>query len=1404
MSNRTRVIRIVVDSSGVQTGVQQANAQIASLNQNGAAANNTFGRLVTSYGNVGRAASGAGASLGTANNNGAAFARTLNAVGSASTSTTSRLGGLRGAIATLFGGQPAQNAGATATAFGTLGQSATAAASRLAGLQGGMMGVATAGAALGVAAGIGALVALGAAAVNASAQFQAYRASLTTVLGDTQKAGEAFDALTQFAAKTPFTLDQSVEGFIKLKALGLQPSEEAMLSYGNTASALGKNLNQMVEAVADAATGEFERLKEFGIKSKNQGATVAFTFQGVTTTVKNNSNEIQKYLMAIGNTQFAGAMEKQMATFGGAMSNLEDTVMQTLAKIGDGGLTASIAKVINMLASGLSSITPILVSVGNAMGGLVTGALAIVSGVANAFAAITGGGSQSISVIEGITLAFNVVGQAATVMGNIIGAGFELVGSIVGGVAQGIRSIFGSLFGWMAGSTEATTQGMGNSLIGVLRAGKFLTSQLTAIFSAALSAVGGMFSILGQRVSSFLSGDWAAFDGMGAAIAKGFTVAEGKINGIGNRARAIMNDTKGNSAAFDRMLGREPKKNGRSLAELAGPAPSPSATPDKSSDEAKKAAERAKREAEFWATLKGEVETAKLFGLELQQATKQRELQKIIGRELLDTEKERVSNLVQEIAQEKSLTSIRQASFELGNRNILLAQRAKGLTEDQLKIEDALDGERLKALNAGMSLEKINSAAFKAELEKYRVILQQNAALARQAELVRSAGEFAKKYSQGLQISFDIKEIEDGKANFLKQSEAGDIKDALGNPITAAVRDAVLSGADAAVAELRNKPLELIARVSPMLASRLEGQRVRSEHEQRLAAINDPATGLSKAEREQAIRDEANYFRDQHMRANNIVADHFADKLSTKIEGLASLFDVISNKLGDAVRGLSGAVQRIKDMSSPDDPTGKLLSSISTKLGDGFSESAKSMNNWGEGLKNIGSPLKGLKDAFAGPNGSALKGIGSAIGGAMAGAQMGSAIGGIGDALGLGKGFNKGAQIGGTIGGLTGNPIIAAGASVIGGLIGTVFKKQKNGSANLTGGENGGITLSGNSGSRKDTANSLAGNVVSGLQDIANRLGGSVGNYAVSIGVSGDSFHVDPTGRGKLKKKDGGKDFDNDQAGAIAYAIQDAIGDGAIVGISDLARKALNRFGVDAAESMINAFKSITDELDSIKDPIGYAVRSINEPLDKLAKQMRDIGASSTDLAKIEELRSLKMKDALKNQLSSLTDMMEGLRGDGSGITKLNQLDAKMASFNDMKTRIAAGDSTIDQDAFTRVGQDIFGLARDVYGTATSQFQDIRGMLIGTTQGLMDNVTSAFNAADPTAAAAQSRDSTSEAIANYSAQQVAAANALRQQMAGDNAIIIDLLKQQLAKEPAVSTGGGGGGWSGMNGMVQRV
>jgi hypothetical protein len=181
--------------------------------------------------------------------------------------------------------------------------------------------------ALGVAAGAvaGAVALVGGKLVQATRQYQDFIAQLKVSTKSAENAAIAYQAIEEFAATTPYSVAEATTAFIKLVNMGLTPSEKALRSYGNTASSMGKGLNDMIEAVADAATGEFERLKEFGIKANKQGEEITFRFQGVSTTVKNTATDIEDYLIRIGNVNFEGAMAERMKTLGGVMSNLGDS-----------------------------------------------------------------------------------------------------------------------------------------------------------------------------------------------------------------------------------------------------------------------------------------------------------------------------------------------------------------------------------------------------------------------------------------------------------------------------------------------------------------------------------------------------------------------------------------------------------------------------------------------------------------------------------------------------------------------------------------------------------------------------------------------------------------------------------------------------------------------------------------------------------------------------------------------------------------------------------------------------------------------------------------------------------------------------------------------------------------------
>lgn len=178
--------------------------------------------------------------------------------------------------------------------------------------------------------------------IKVSAQFEGFQTSLETIEGSSEKAKASMDWIAQFAAKTPYELAGITDAFIKLKARGFDPMDGTLATLGDTASAMNKPLDQAVEAFTDAATMQFERLKEFGIISSQKGDQVTFSWQengkAMSKTVKKTSKDVTDFLRNVFGTRFNGAMVRQSKTWNGMLSNLSDSWNLFMKRIGDKGI----------------------------------------------------------------------------------------------------------------------------------------------------------------------------------------------------------------------------------------------------------------------------------------------------------------------------------------------------------------------------------------------------------------------------------------------------------------------------------------------------------------------------------------------------------------------------------------------------------------------------------------------------------------------------------------------------------------------------------------------------------------------------------------------------------------------------------------------------------------------------------------------------------------------------------------------------------------------------------------------------------------------------------------------------------------------------------------------------------
>ena len=176
---------------------------------------------------------------------------------------------------------------------------------------------------------------IGTQAYNTRKEFATYEAVLKNATGSTKAAASAMKMIQTLAADTPASVAEWTQAYIKLINRGITPAKEELIQMGDIASSQGKDIDQFIEALLDAMTGENERLKEFGITAKKNGETTAFTFRGVTTEVQNTDQAIKNYILSLGNLQgIQGAMATQMQELAGLESNLGDQMDAIYNKIG--------------------------------------------------------------------------------------------------------------------------------------------------------------------------------------------------------------------------------------------------------------------------------------------------------------------------------------------------------------------------------------------------------------------------------------------------------------------------------------------------------------------------------------------------------------------------------------------------------------------------------------------------------------------------------------------------------------------------------------------------------------------------------------------------------------------------------------------------------------------------------------------------------------------------------------------------------------------------------------------------------------------------------------------------------------------------------------------------------------
>lgn len=340
----------------------------------------------------------------------------------------------------------------------------------------------------------------------------------------------------------------------------------------------------------------------------------------------------------------------------------------------------------------------------------------------------------------------------------------------------------------------------------------------------------------------------------------------------------------------------------------------------------------------------------------------------------------------------------------------------------------------------------------------------------------------------------------------------------------------------------------------------------------------------------------------------------------------------LKNNALDAADNMRLAADQAQRFSESTNDALSALSQITGLNFEGFGDAFKDFKTK-DGKAPFADMFKGVDKWLGDKLGSSFKQIGAGI-------AIGGMVDGIFDAIGV-KSSKTGAQLGGAVGQF-GGPLGAIAGSIIGGIVGGMMKSTPRASATIQviAGEAMDASIKGSSGKLKAIAGQMADGVIAGLSELAASLGAQLtGDAKVSIGMRNGKYRVDPTGSGITKTSKGAIDFGEDKAAAIAFALQDAIKDGVLGGLSESLKRLITADG-DLQTQLQKAlsFKSVFDELAKKDDPAKFAQDEITRWRESMDKIFEEANATGEELAELERLTGIKRADAAAEAARALEE----------------------------------------------------------------------------------------------------------------------------------------------------------------------
>lgn len=395
----------------------------------------------------------------------------------------------------------------------------------------------------------GAAIGLATSMLDTASAFEKMETTLITTEGSQEKARKAMSWVSDFATKTPYELQQVNEAFVRLRAYGLDPTNGTLKTLGDASAGMGVPLMTAVEAMADAVTGENERLKTFGITTSVNTAAkqVSYTYADLagvmhTVTAKmGDQADIANKLSGIFNSRFAGSMERLSSTWESTVNNLRDAWTRFQLAIMEAGLfdwmrskAQELLTTVNAMAAD-GRLAALATDIGNKIKAVLVFTYAMAVGIAGAVQTITPYIAAFVDSVGGAKNAMLILG-GMTILGPIL--------RIASGIAMIVRAfiplgpilmIAARSFMMLGAAMMTTPVGWIIAAIAIIAGGAYLIYENWAMIGPWLA---GLWATVKNGMATAWNGMIAWLSGVGprmlVSVKSGWTALTGWVSGIGS------------------------------------------------------------------------------------------------------------------------------------------------------------------------------------------------------------------------------------------------------------------------------------------------------------------------------------------------------------------------------------------------------------------------------------------------------------------------------------------------------------------------------------------------------------------------------------------------------------------------------------------------------------------------------------------------------------------------------------------------------------------------------------------------------------------------------------------------------------------------------------------------------